>query len=136
MQIKQRHEKGVMSTLRSHSVLKYVLLVVAFATYTLVTLLVGAVTYKSGEMDEWYSRMTSMRHAVRQMIALYRSRPESIAIDIKHKHFQKLAAKRENALRNGGMLRIAEDDYVPATIRLRLPRRARRDRDPHRRGCP
>jgi hypothetical protein len=47
----------------------------------------------------------------------FMSRPERIAIDIKHKDFQKLAYLRESALREGKIV-TREDSYVPAEIRV------------------
>jgi len=44
------------------------------------------------------------------------SNPERIMIDIKHKHFQKLAYKRKIAMEKGILL-TDDTDYVPASIR-------------------
>ncbi|MFQ5825611.1 MAG: CotH kinase family protein, partial [bacterium] len=46
------------------------------------------------------------------------SHPEKITIDMKYKHYQKLAYQREIALANGKLI-PSSDEYVPATIRYR-----------------
>tara|TARA_Y100001970_G_C14246759_1_gene868879 strand:- start:183 stop:2702 length:2520 start_codon:yes stop_codon:yes gene_type:complete len=43
------------------------------------------------------------------------STPEKIDIDIKFKHYEKLALKREDALKNSELIK-GNDDWVPATI--------------------
>lgn len=55
-------------------------------------------------------------HPYRLLTAKFNAHPERIYIDIKHKHFQKIAYKREVALKNG-LLFTSGEDYVPATIR-------------------
>jgi len=118
MDIKRPQDKRVIFTSGSQSVLKHALLILLFIAYTAITLIGGAVAHKTGEMSAWYSRIKSIPHGVRQLVALYRSNPKHIRIDVKHKHFEKLAAQRRRALAKGFLI-VGEDDYVPATIRLK-----------------
>ncbi|RMF58475.1 MAG: hypothetical protein D6748_08630 [Calditrichaeota bacterium] len=66
------------------------------------------------------------------------AKTEHLTIDIKHKHFLKLAYKREQALKNGILLK-SPDDYVPAKIRYgdktyRVKLRLKGDLSDHWRG--
>lgn len=50
-----------------------------------------------------------------QTLASLRAEPEVLRIDLAHRHFQKIAAKRDEALATG-LLVASPDDLVPATV--------------------
>lgn len=61
--------------------------------------------------------LEGLRSARNYLVSLSQH-PEGIQIDIKHKHFQKLAHNREMALATGTLL-VEHNEEVPATIRYR-----------------
>ena len=69
-------------------------------------------TFRSWGLSLLKYRLGFVSHYVRSLTA----QPERIDIDIKHRHFARLAAKRDEALAAGQLL-AGDDDWVPARIR-------------------
>jgi hypothetical protein len=91
--------------------------VVAIGLYSLAFLMLGATMHQRGTLREIRTALPQGVSIVPKLIRGFGAQPEHhIVIDIKHKHFQKLAYKREVALATGVLLTSSED-YVPAEIR-------------------
>ena len=93
------------------------MVLVLIGGYTSFVFLVGA----SARNNDWARRAVSMvtdfpSHPLRQLQSNLMTDPERIIIDIKQIHYDKLAAKREEALRRR-ILISSTDDFVPAKIR-------------------
>ena len=90
--------------------------VVLFAAYTLVVLLVGAWTYRSGLVtDGLFDIVDTIQHQTTRIGASLRADPVELRIDVKLKHWKTIAGKREDALRRN-LLLTGSEDFVPAEI--------------------
>jgi len=82
----------------------------------------GMVLHKTGRAGTLNSFFKMLKQSKLKVIPNYfrglRASPEHIGIDIKHMDYQKLAYKRDIALRKGFLVTSSED-YVPATIRYK-----------------
>ena len=90
----------------------------AVVVYTLCIFVAGLISAEKEitTSERIIDGSTQLLATTRNSIRSLSSTPETIHIDIAHKHFQKLAYKRELAKRIG-LLESSDDDYVPAVIR-------------------
>ncbi|MDH3217316.1 MAG: CotH kinase family protein [Candidatus Krumholzibacteria bacterium] len=92
-------------------------IIIGLLMYSGGVFLLGAIAHRDGFFGEVKSSSLRDRFAAaRNYVTSFSQRPQQILIDIKHKHFQKLAHDRQVALATGRLMtdRVSE---VPATIR-------------------
>ncbi|MFQ5638049.1 MAG: CotH kinase family protein [bacterium] len=109
--------------LRKKAILVTFLVIVAFAFTSLASIYYGMHLYKVKKANTYQEFLENAIQTKLNVIPNYfkgyfSSNPERITIDIKHKHFQRIAYKREMALANGVLLTSSED-FVPAQIRYK-----------------
>lgn len=87
--------------------------------YTFLVFVFGMFVHKSGFIRETVKPLIRENASlIPRVIGGMWSQPEHLIIDIKYKHFQKLAYQREIALAQG-ILMTNPEDYVPAMIRYK-----------------
>ena len=118
MKIKEQNKLGILKILpivRNHKLLFGIF---AILTYGVAMFLLGGVEYKKGIFGKILKPIYEehVRIPINYVRSLILAKPEHIYLDISYKDFQKLAYKREIALRNG-VLHSSKKDFVPAKIR-------------------
>ncbi len=109
--------------IRKSTLLALLLVGAMLAGTSLVSIYYGMHLYKTKQalsFDVFFENLVQTRLNVipNYIRGVMYAKPERIVIDIKHKHFQKLAYKRQVAL-NTGILLTEDDDFVPAQVRYR-----------------
>lgn len=91
----------------------------AFLFYSAILIMVGIWMHSTGlpgEVVKLGRELTN--HPIRRLKATYKAEPEHLVIDIKQKHYQKIAYHRQRSLEKGYLF-VSTDDYVPAEIRYK-----------------
>ena len=93
---------------------------VVLILYSLVIFFVGLVSGNNKLIDPntLLTNSTKPFTLLKNQVSGIFSNPDHLYLDISHKHFQKLAYKRDVALLMGRLI-AGEDDFVPASIRMK-----------------
>ncbi|MCP4050336.1 MAG: hypothetical protein GY730_06495 [bacterium] len=94
-----------------------IIALICFVFYSVAVLFLGSYIGKKITDEHKTLILSSFKTPVNYLKGL-KADPERIIIDIKYKHFQKLAYKREMAL-NKGILISDPDDYVPGRVKYK-----------------
>jgi hypothetical protein len=99
---------------------KFVFWVLLISLYTVVLLSLGYVLQR----NSFYGlvlkpALSSNYRMIGNYIDSYAVDPEKISLDIKHMDYLRLAYQRDQALELGGLVHLAEEGWVPATIKHR-----------------
>jgi len=97
--------------------LKVIIFIIFFFINALVFIYLGAVVHKNGYHHKLINEIKRLQRIPVNFVKGIGAEPEYVIIDIKHKHFQKLAYKREMAFNIGNLI-TCDDDFVPGKITI------------------